>query len=152
MKHFSTIFAVVILAIFSFSAKSQELSRGPECLGIWCTVDVDLATDGAQGINASYPIPHTPEFFGNMQGGYSDSSYVVCYGPGYPHITVQGGEAELHLNLKNLEIEATVMAEQQGNNTGYVETMVDFPVQRTVNVFGSSIQCHYHIRLVVRLK
>ena len=156
MKTIKAVIAVALLCIVSFHAKSQILQCGPECLGVWCSVDVDLSS--SQSYSASYPIPHTPEKFGPMQYNngypmYSDPTSVTCYGPGNPYITILGGEAELHLNLRNLEIEANMIAEQQGNNSDYVEIMVDFPVQKQFVQFdGCKYQCHYHIRLVVKLK
>ena len=47
-----------------------------------------------------------------------------------PYITVDGGDPVLHLDLNNLEMEVTLMAEQQGNNPDYIETTVEFPVQK----------------------
>lgn len=148
MKTLNLFIIIAFLTIFPFNAKSQILQCGPECLGVWCSVDVNLAS--TPSLYASYPIPHTPEYFGPMQYNngypmYYDPMNITCQGSGSPYITVQGGEAELHLNLKRLKLDATVMAEEQGNNPDYVETMVDFPVQK---LYGS-FECHYHIRLVV---
>lgn len=142
-----------LLCLFSLHAKSQDLSRGPECLGDWCTIDVHLDSDPTDGRYASYPFPHTPEYLGPMQYNngypmYYDNTYFYGVGPGRPYITVEGGDPILHLDLKNLKIETTVMAQEQGY-PDYVITTVDFPVQRTIEVLGSISQCHYHIRLIV---
>lgn len=136
-----------------------EHEHGPDCLGVWCSIDVNLKSDGAGSRTAEYSFPHPPECLGPMQYNngypmYYDNTYFQCIGPGRPYITVNGGDPVLHLDLKNLGLEVGFMAEQQGNNPDYIETTVEFPVQRLAYdpaCHEEEYQCYYHIRLVVWL-
>lgn len=57
-------------------------------------------------------------------------------------MTVEGGEPFLYLNLTELEFEPIVL---QARDQPYVESTIEFPVQKSIN--GS--QCFYHIHLVI---
>lgn len=135
----------------------SEVQHGPDWLGVWCSIDVNLASDPTEGRYASYSFPHPPECLGPMQYNngypmYYDNTYFFCDGPGRPYITVNGGDPILHLDLKNLEIETELMAEQQGITQGYIETSIEFPVQKEITYLGTGPQqCYYSIRLVVML-
>lgn len=160
MKTFKLFIVFVLLSIFSpLTGFAQfEHEHGPDCLGVWCSIDVRLKSDGAGSRTAEYSFPHPPEYLGPMQYNngypmYYDNTYFSCIGPGRPYITVNGGDPVLHLDLKNLEMEVSLTAEIQGNNPDYIETTVEFPVQKVAYAWGGGgpYQCYYHIRLVVWL-
>lgn len=154
MKKLTLLLTFALLSVVSALKANAQYEHAPDCLGVWCSIDVNLNSDPTDGRYATYSFPHPPECLGPIQYNngypmYSDNTYFFCVGPGRPYITVDGGDPILHLDLKNLEMEAEVMAEQQKSaNFGYIETTVEFPVQRAVNGY----QCYYHIRLVVLLR
>ena len=162
MKTLKLFITFAILAVFTpFTDSAQfEHEHGPDCLGVWCSIDVRLKSDGGGSRTAEYSFPHPPEYLGPMQYNngypmYYDNTYFYCIGPGRPYITVDGGDPVLHLDLNNLEMEVSLMAEQQGNNPDYIETTVEFPVQKMAYDTGYNrpdYQCYYHIRLLVWLK
>lgn len=130
---FLIVFALLSIAT-SFNAKAQ--SGNMEWLGVWYTIEIDPATDPAQGKIAEYTFPCPPE-------GINTSA--SCVGPGMPYITVNG-DAVLHINLKILELETSLMAEEQNIVSGYVETFVDFQVKNSFN----GMTCYYSLRLLVK--
>ena len=159
MKKLTLLLTFALLSVVSaLKANAQfEHEHGPDCLGVWCSIDVHLATDPTEGRYASYSFPHPPEYLGPMQYNngypmYYDNTYFHIIGPGRPYITCDGGDPVLHLDLDNLKLEVGLMAEEQGNNPDYIETTVEFPVQKEAYQpfgHGGPYQCYYHIRLVV---
>lgn len=156
MKRIKTIILLAVLSVISaLNANAQVF--GPEWYEVWCTIDVDIASDPREGVYASYPFPHPPEYIGlvTYNNGYpmiGENTSCACVGPGRPYITNEdGGDPILHLDLKNLEIEATVMSEDQPYNIGFVEVFINFPVHKETNVMEIQ-QYYYSIRLVVVLR
>ncbi len=135
MKKINLLVALALLSFLSsFTAKAQ--SGNMEWLGVWCTIEIDPANDPAQGRIGEYTFPCPP------QGINTSAS---CVGPGMPYITVNG-DAVLHINLKILELETSIMAEEQNITSGYVETFVDFQVNNS----NYGIKGYYSIRLLVK--
>lgn len=138
MKKLKLLVALALLSFLSsFTATAQ--SGNQEWLGVWCTIDVDLANDNPTDWKgyATYSFPCPPEGVG---------SQVYGIGPGRPYITNNVGTTELHLDLRNLEMEVNVMAEEQHNTTGYVETTVEFPVLK------SSYGTPYYYSIILNVK
>ena len=135
MKRIKLLVILVLLSVAStFTAKAQPGNM--EWLGVWYTIEIDPANDPAMGRIGEYTFPCPPE-------GINTSA--ECVGPGMPYITVNG-DAVLHINLKILELETSLMAENQGITSGYVEIFVDFKVRKSIN----GRPCYYSLRLLVK--
>lgn len=149
--------STLFLLFTCLGVKAQTFGNGgngPDHLGEFYTIHVNLTSDYRDGLYASYPFPHPPENLGPMQynNGYPmtyDNTYFRCIGPGRPYVTVYGGEPVLHLDLYNLETDVNV-EENDWMAHPIVETLVDLPVQKTVYSYGSGpYQCYYTLRISI---
>ena len=84
MKTLNRFITFAILAVFTpLTGYAQfEHEHGPDCLGVWCSIDVRLKSDGGGSRTAEYSFPHPPEYLGPMQHndiGYNRPDYQCYY-------------------------------------------------------------------------
>lgn len=132
---------ILCFLISNISIYAQEYHFGPDCLGVWCSIDVDLTTPPTPKYH-EYPFPDPPEQIGvanTIRGEVVivHQSRVNCIGPGRPYINNElGGNPILCLDLLDLDL--------TGEET---EALVSFPVQK-LSIYGD--QCYYYIRIVIK--
>ena len=132
---------ILCFLISNINIYAQEYHFGPDCLGIWCSIDVDLTTSPTPKYH-EYPFPDPPEEIGvanTIRGEVVivHQSRVNCIGPGRPYINNElGGNLILCLDLLDLDL--------TGEET---EALVSFPVQK-LSIYGD--QCYYYIRIVIK--
>ena len=149
MKKLTLLLTFVLLSVVS-ALKANAQAAGPDWLGIWCTIDVNLASDPRDGRYATYSFPHPPECLGPMQYSfgypmYYDNTYFPCVGYGAPYIIVDAGEPFLRLDLVQLGRDVELMMEGQSMIPDQIEAIIDFPVQKLIDGY----QCYYSIRLAI---
>lgn len=128
MKNIFIKFLLGILMCISYNevrAQSVE-GTGPDCLGIWCYVDVSLS-DPVIDNRLVYSIPAPPHAITGM------------YGPGAPTYTnPSGGYIEIQLFRAHLVPELDDTDES---------TILD--IEMTIDNYINGYECHYHIKLVL---
>lgn len=132
---------ILCFLISNINIYAQEYHFGPDCLGIWCSIDVDLTTSPTPKYH-EYQFPDPPEEIGVAKTIRGEvvvihQGHVGCIGPGRPYINNElGGSPILCLDLLALDL--------TGEET---EALVSFPVQK-LSIYGD--QCYYYIHIVIK--
>lgn len=127
-KIFINILFSFLLCLSYSETKAQSIEgTGPDCLGIWCTIDVSLS-DPVVNNRLVYTIPTPPD------------EITGIYGPGMPYFFNNlGNTVDLYLNKFDL-------IPQLDDTDEY--TILD--LEMTVNHYVNGYEGHYHIKLVLR--
>lgn len=127
-KLFVKILLGFLLCLSCGETKAQHIDgTGPDCLGIWCTIDVSLS-DPLVNNRLVYTISKPPY------------SITGLYGPGMPYISNDSG------NTIDLSFNRFDLIPQLDDNDEY--TILD--VEMTVSNYANGYECHYHIKLILR--
>lgn len=157
MNRFSLFILTLILSVFSvLRAKAQDNPIGPEFLGVWCIIDIDLTNDPVnERGELVYEIADPPEGAGlmgygngDMNGDYDDwidYGNIPLTGPGSPYVIKNGNNLEIHFKRVLLKLEML-------DDTAIFDC--GLPVKKKVVIIASRPvsyqQCYYTVRLVVK--
>lgn len=134
--YFITFLFILFVPNISFAQFSND------CLGIWCTIDVDL---NQQKNDLVYTIPVPPEGILLTTPNVFGTVGPIIQGPGSPHLFNNlGNTVDLHLRKNHL------LLEYENNPT---ECVLELIVNKKVSDWGTSSPaqnfCYYYIRLLL---
>lgn len=136
----------LFMLLISFN-RMYAINAGPDYLGLWSIVEVDLSDTGSNEVVCTIPIP--PEGIGPfMYNGRYEDGYDI-QGPGQPYLfNEQGSTVEIHFKRKMLQIETSI--------SGFDNMFLELYVNKWVGNAGkyytypadNTTRCHYLIKLV----
>ncbi len=138
------VYLLTYILLFNIKVYGQDSNWGPDCLGIWCLIDVDLSNSTNSSGYTEFPFSNPPEEIGVAKTIRGEvvvlhQGRVNCIGPGRPYIDNELGGAPIRcLDLKWLDMDLL---------DAECEALVSFPVQK-LDLYGS--QCYYYIKLVIK--
>ena len=126
---------------------------GNDCLGFWCTIDVDLSHNNGGDLVFTIPVP--PEGIILSLPNEFNTVGPIVEGPASPYLLNNlGNTVDLHLKRSQLLVEY---------ETNPTECVLELFVNKKVNDFGIPItdshqtfntginQCYYYIRLLLTM-